>query len=287
MHYTGDKLTHFALPLGGLGTGTVALAGNGALRQWQLHNIGNHEGHVPDSFFALRLSQVEPPLDEIRLLQGPLREPSNTPLVTDDAVPAGERRLHELMRPVGEATVSAVYPRARVDYETDLPLDISMEVFNPLVPADAAASSQPVAAFTFTLHNTGEFALHGVLAGALQNSVGWDGVTPIDGVSCTLYGGNTNRVRQSGEWASLIMENTALAADHPGAGQLVLSTESAAPLSYPQWSTPEQFITYLAGTSDPTAVPGRRPQCARDDVERWTSARPSGWSRARRRRCGS
>jgi non-lysosomal glucosylceramidase len=57
MRYTGDKLTHFALPLGGLGTGTVALAGNGALRQWQLHNIGNHEAHVPDSFFALRLSR--------------------------------------------------------------------------------------------------------------------------------------------------------------------------------------------------------------------------------------
>ncbi|MFG1816398.1 GH116 family glycosyl hydrolase [Kribbella sp. NPDC049174] len=253
MHYTGDKLTHFALPLGGLGTGTVALAGNGALRQWQLHNIGNHEGHVPDSFFALRLSQVEPPMDEIRLLQGPLREPSNTPLVTDDAVPAGEKRLHELLRPVGEATVSAVYPRARVDYETDLPLDLSMEVFNPLVPADAAASSQPVVAFTFTLQNTGEFALHGLLAGALQNSVGWDGVTPIDGVSCALYGGNTNRVRQSEQWTSLVMENTALAADHPGAGQLVLSTESTIPLSYPQWSTPEQFVTYLAGR------PTRRP----------------------------
>ena len=55
MHYTGDNLRHFALPLGGLGTGTFVLAGNGALRQWQLHNIGNHEGHVPDSFFALRL----------------------------------------------------------------------------------------------------------------------------------------------------------------------------------------------------------------------------------------
>ncbi len=253
MRYTGDKLTHFALPLGGLGTGTVALAGNGALRQWQLHNIGNHEGHVPDSFFALRLSQVEPPLDEIRLLQGPWREPTNTPLVTDDAVPAAERRLHELLRPVGEATVSAVYPRARVDYDTDLPLDLSMEVFNPLVPADAAASSQPVVAFTFTLHNTGEYALHGQLAGALQNSVGWDGVTPIDGVACTLYGGNTNRVRQSEKWTSLIMENTALAEDHPGAGQLVLSTESTAPLSYPQWSTPEQFATYLAGR------PTRRP----------------------------
>jgi hypothetical protein len=46
------------------------VAGNGALRQWQLHNIGNHEGHVPDSFIAIRVSRVEPPVDEVRLLQG-------------------------------------------------------------------------------------------------------------------------------------------------------------------------------------------------------------------------
>lgn len=46
MHYTGENLRHFALPLGGLGTGTVALAGNGALRQWQLHNIEIGRAHV-------------------------------------------------------------------------------------------------------------------------------------------------------------------------------------------------------------------------------------------------
>ena len=123
------------------------------------------------------LGRIEPPVDEIRLLQGPLQESSGTPLVTDDAVPAAERRLHSLLRPVGEASVAAVYPQARVDYETDLPIDVSMEVFNPLVPLDASASSQPVAAFTFTLHNPGEIAIHGSLAGALQNAVGWDGVT--------------------------------------------------------------------------------------------------------------
>lgn len=245
--YTGENLRHFALPLGGLGTGNLALAGNGALRQWQLHNIGNHEGHVPDSFFALRVSRVEPPVDEVRLLQGPLQESSGTPLVTDDVVPDAEKRLHGLLAPVGEPAVHAVYPSARIDYETDLPIELSMEVFNPLVPLDAPASSQPLAAFTFTLRNPGEIPVHGWLGGALQNSVGWDGVTPIDGVSCALYGGNTNRSRRNGDWTSLVMENGTLPADHPGAGQLVLSTDGVGVRSYPQWSTPEQFITFLTG----------------------------------------
>ncbi|TWD80288.1 uncharacterized protein (DUF608 family) [Kribbella amoyensis] len=256
MHYTGEHLRHFALPLGGLGTGTVALAGNGALRQWQLHNIGNHEGYVPDSFFALRLSRIEPPVDEVRLLQGPLLEATNTPLVTDDVIPAGERRLHEVLPSIGAATVTAVYPNARIDFDTDLPVDVSLEAFNPLVPLDAAASSQPVAAFTFTLHNPGDVELHGWLGGALQNSVGWDGVTPIDGVACGLYGGNTNRARERDGWTSLVMENSTLPADHAGAGQLVLSADAAGTQAYAQWASPEQFASFLVGR------PSKRPVVA-------------------------
>ncbi|TDW17807.1 GH116 family glycosyl-hydrolase [Kribbella kalugense] len=254
MRYTGDKLRHFALPLGGVGTGTVALAGNGALRQWQLHNVGNHDGHVPDSFFALRLSRVEPPLDEIRLLQGPPQEPSRTPLVTDDLVPPGESELHSLLAPIGEPTITATYPGAHVDYATDLPLAVSLDVFNPLVPSDAAASSQPVVAFTFTLHNPGEIALHGKLAAALQNSVGWDGVTPIDGVRCSQYGGNTNRVRRSDGWTAVVCENAGLSEDHPGAGQLVLTTDGVGALTHAQWSRPDEFVAFLNGPV--TAVSG-------------------------------
>ena len=252
MHYTSDNLRHFAMPLGGLGTGTVALAGNGALRQWQLHNVGNHEAHVPNSFFALRLSRVEPPLDEVRLLQGPPASPSDTPLVTDDVVPVGEQQLYDVIRPIGPTKVTATYPHARVEYGTELPVELSLDVFNPLVPADAAASSQPVVGFTFMLHNPGDIALHGQLAAALQNTVGWDGITPIQGTSCSLYGGNTNRTRRAGGWTALVLENGSLPLDHPGAGQMVLATDSEA-FVHPQWSRPEEFVAFLNGPTNPAS----------------------------------
>jgi hypothetical protein len=57
--YTGGRQRHLAMPLGGSARG-VALCGNGSLRQWQLHNIGNHAGHLLDSFFAIRACRVEP-----------------------------------------------------------------------------------------------------------------------------------------------------------------------------------------------------------------------------------
>jgi len=37
-----------------VGGGTIAVAGDGGLRQWQISNRVNHVGHVPNSFFAIK-----------------------------------------------------------------------------------------------------------------------------------------------------------------------------------------------------------------------------------------
>src|SRR2546427_8130653 len=50
--YRGEQLRAVAMPLGGIGAGAIALAGDGALRQWQVvHNV-DHVAQVPGSFFA-------------------------------------------------------------------------------------------------------------------------------------------------------------------------------------------------------------------------------------------
>jgi uncharacterized protein (DUF608 family) len=51
--YEGEALRAVAMPLGGIGTGSVAICGDGGLRQWQLANTVDHLGHVPHSFFAV------------------------------------------------------------------------------------------------------------------------------------------------------------------------------------------------------------------------------------------
>lgn len=38
-HYDEDHLFHIALPLGGIGTGTVSLGGRGELRDWEIMNV--------------------------------------------------------------------------------------------------------------------------------------------------------------------------------------------------------------------------------------------------------
>ena len=55
---TNEKLRCSAMPLGGLGTGSIAIGGDGLLKQWQINNNINHRSYVPNSFFAVRTRQL-------------------------------------------------------------------------------------------------------------------------------------------------------------------------------------------------------------------------------------
>jgi uncharacterized protein (DUF608 family) len=251
--HTGPTARYTAMPLGGIGTGQIALGADGGLRQWQIFNQINHTALVPDSFFAIRVSNPEPPLDVIRVLQS--REvlaprPDPTPLVSDDIIPPAQRRLLDTGTGVESTVFSGVYPFARVQYEdAALPLQVSLEAWSPFVPLDVEGSSLPAIFFTFTLRNTGRHKVDGHLAATLQNAVGWDGITPIDGNRNPLYGGNTNRVRKTRSLSAIIMENLSLPDDHPGAGQMALATFAPYARPYERWTTPEELLRFLAGTN--------------------------------------
>ncbi len=249
--YRGARLRHVAMPLGGIGAGQVAICGDGGLRQWQLFNQVNHQGFVPDSFFAIRVTSTEPPLNVIRLLQS--REVAGfaadaTPLVNDDFIPDQQRSLVKTFPGVERTTFQATYPFAHLRYEDEaLPVQVELEAYSPFVPLDADASGLPAAIFTFTLRNPGKLDLQGAMAATLQNAVGWDGLTPITGNQCPLYGGNTNRLQRRAGATTLVMENPSLSHDHPGVGQMALTTLSPTARGYERWTTPEQFRRSMEG----------------------------------------
>ncbi|MEV0618219.1 GH116 family glycosyl-hydrolase [Nonomuraea sp. NPDC050404] len=237
---------HVAMPLGGIGTGNLAICADGGLRQWQLQNSGNHRGDLPYTFFALRAGTWEPPADDLFVLQARTPHAPATPLVNDDHVPAWQEDLLRTRRAVDATTFRGLYPFAHLEYH-GLPLRLELEAFNPLIPLDVDDSSLPAALFTFTLTNPGPLPLQVWLAAAVQNPVGHDGTTPIDGVRALGYGGNTNRVRRAGGWTSLVMENAAIDPAAPGAGQAVLSVDAADAAALPQWTHPDEFLAFLAG----------------------------------------
>jgi uncharacterized protein (DUF608 family) len=229
--FTGDARRCVALPLGGIGTGNVALAGDGSLRQWQLHNQPNHAGAVPNSFFALRVSSVEPPRDVRRVLQSAPLAPAAVPApnVDDHVVPEEVLAPLRSWAPVDGTAFEAAYPLASVEYaDAELPLAVRLDACTPFVPLDAAASSLPLVSFRFRLENASALPLHGWLVASLQNVAGWDGVTPMDGATCPLLGGNVNRLEHRSGRTTIVMDCPAVGERDPRAGELALSTDAPA-----------------------------------------------------------
>ncbi|HUN31332.1 MAG TPA: GH116 family glycosyl-hydrolase [Trebonia sp.] len=243
--FAGDRRRAVALPLGGIGTGNLALGGTGVLKQWQLMGQGNHLGFSPQSFFALRLSCTEPPLSFRRMLRGPaiMPHPEPAPLVNDHLDAAGPYAGPVSWPDVTSTTFEGAYPFARLDYADDWPAQVRLEAYTPLVPLDAEASSLPLASFTFTITNRFSHHLHGWLLGTLQNLVGWDGVTPIRDSHCSILGGNVNRLMTGGDGTGLVLSHDDLDPGHPGFGSMALWTPRPA-AALPQFDDADSALAF-------------------------------------------
>lgn len=173
-----------AMPIGGIGTGTVSLGGRGDLRDWEVVNRPS-KGFAPRfGFFAIRTAPegvtTDPtgsasPTDASgqvvsRALEGPID------LVLYEGAHGSGVRNHGLPR-FRRSEFRTAYPFAQVSLEDDaLPVDVRLDAFNPLVPLDADASGIPIAVLRYVVTNTGLQSLDVSIAGCLQNFVGADGV---------------------------------------------------------------------------------------------------------------
>jgi len=264
--YRGEALRAVALPLGGIGTGSVALAGDGGLRQWQIVNNVNHDAHVPDSFFAIWAgTRRDAGRNAVVLQSGALYDDADSkhpadsvdrsgrqhpssfqpaPSVSDHLIPEGSRRLLADLPGVDSLEITAQYPIVEVAYQSQaIPVQVHLEAFSPFIPLNSKDSGLPAILFNFTVANPHDHALSVSLMATQQNLVGWDGKTHIDEVRNPGYGGNFNSLTHLQGAAVLDMGNARLDADHPANGRLALAVlrqpgdEISTML---QWESPRQ-----------------------------------------------
>ena len=191
--YEGANLEYVAMPIGGIGTGTIWLDGQGRLGVWQVFN-NSGEPHIPGSFFALR-AQPDGGSPVTRVLQ---TEPESG------------------MAPMQSLRYQGGYPIARLDFtDPQLPVSVCLEAFNPMVPLDVNRSSIPCAIFRFSITNTSERAAHVDLLGSLQNAVGFRTGMAVEGVASAGYGGNRNRLTRGPGFAAMAMDRAG-GAELPG-----------------------------------------------------------------------
>ncbi len=176
--YQGEYLTGVDFPVGAMGGGVIRMNGKAERRWWQI--FGNHEervgsGMVPNSFFALR-TEVNGST-EIRALQ-------------TSAV--GGFQAMERLR------FQTEYPFGWYHFEdAGLPVEVTLEVYNPLIPMDMKNSAIPCGIFRFRVSNPSTKDVKVSLLGTQQNAVGFDGYGVVEGAdhrNFSGYGANTNRI---------------------------------------------------------------------------------------------
>lgn len=234
-----------AMPIGGLGTGGFAVGADGSLRQWQLSGMPNHRGALPGTGFWIRATQIEPPLDFTAMLQGTPVEDPQAPLVTDGQMPSWMAESAEEVGTFREARFSGTYPIAEVELKDERsPVEVTMRFVNPMEPGNVDLSSIPGAMVEVRLTNVTRFPTHGTLAGSLLNAAGWDGITPI-GATTPGLGGNVNRLRRSGGWTSVVMDNPTLAETSQFSGQLVLAADAQDAAAVPRCAGVDHLVAFL------------------------------------------
>ncbi len=214
-----------ALPLGGIGTGTVSLGGRGQLCDWEVMNRPN-KGFTPPVWGGMHgtaavILRTRDALGQVtaRCLEAELQAPF--------AGNVGAPQQHHGLPRFREGDFSAAYPLAQVRLaDPGMPLCVRLEAFNPLVPGDEAASSLPVAVLRYVLINDGTTPVDATVCASVVNFIGNDG---RDGTSI----GNCNTPRSSAldGLHGLLMHSTGVPAHDERWGTLALTTTATTGVS--------------------------------------------------------
>lgn len=161
--YDGAQREHIAMPVGGIGTGTISFGGRGQLRDWELFNRPAKGNHQP-AFLALRTEQDGHVVQ--RALESALL-PNELAGSWGSAVP-----LSGLPR-FAEGSFDAAYPFGRVRLrDAEVPLEATVGAMNPLVPGDADASGIPLMLLRVSLHNPSAATVRASVCLSVPNIVG-------------------------------------------------------------------------------------------------------------------
>jgi uncharacterized protein (DUF608 family) len=218
--FTKDSLREIAFPLGGIGTGTVSLGGCGNFRDWEIFNRPNKGGILPFTFVAMHLTGggLAKPLVRVieRLPHTPYTGASGVPRETGLGLPRFR-----------EAVFTGSYPFANIEFlDAKLPVEVSLEAFNPMIPLETADSSLPVAILTYKVRNRAASAVNAALAFSILNPVGYDGVKQLEDRGAPFFGANRNEFRTEGNAAGLLLSSTKYPADSSRFGSMAVVTEA-------------------------------------------------------------
>jgi uncharacterized protein (DUF608 family) len=216
-------LSEIAFPLGGIGTGTVSLGGRGELRDWEIANKPDKGRMLDNSFFALWFRE-EGSAPRAMILESELRPPYRGAF----GIPRGS--LPGMPR-FQKGRFLGSYPFARVElFDPRVPLQATLETFNPFIPGNDVDSGLPIAIFYWRLRNEGRSRVEATVLASLENGASWREI-----------GRTRNQFVEEDALRGILMTSEKLPPDHPNHGTLALATLHPETTHTARWDRGEWF----------------------------------------------
>ena len=232
--YDSEHLYRVALPLGGIGTGTVSLGGRGEIRDWEIMNVpgkGNSTVTIGNDapLFAIFTKKGNGE-SATRLLAGPLY--SNEYLHYE-----GRPVNHHGLPRFGNASFDAAYPFGQAKLsDPAMPVKVKIKGFNPLIPGDSESSGLPIAILSYEVTNTSGEALEVAVCGAIRNFIGKDGQDyRLDWKGDRIPVGadhNKNEYREAGHVKGIYYSTEGVDPEDKAWGNFCLSTDSPGKVTF-------------------------------------------------------
>ncbi len=244
-HYDKDHLSNIALPLGGIGTGTVSLGGRGELRDWEImnkpgKNFGTVSGGVINNqapFFSIYV-KPQGKNSITKALIGPV---DDNEYLSAMGYPVNNHGMPHF----SSATFDAAYPFGQVNLEDKtLPVKVKVKGFNPFIPGDADASSIPIAVLRYEVTNLTDAPMEVSVCGTMRNFVGidgsrffrtWTGNVPIGAKK------NINTYRENPHVKGIYMYSDEVDKEDQAWGTIALTTTERDGVSYRRSSIPNDW----------------------------------------------
>ena len=223
MKYSGESLREISFPLGGIGTGSVGLAGNGMFKDWEIFNRPDKCSINGYTHIAVRVKKDGK--NYCRVLNGDLTKDlmgifNKSGLSGFNGYGIGPSCKTMAGFPhFRYCEFTGEFPIAKIEFsDPDFPGKVTLTAFNPLIPLCADDSSIPAAFFEVEYENMGDEEIDFCSVFSLSSPF-------VQGI---------NKLSSDGDITSISILTADKAPDENDYGELAISCEGADEIQ-PNW----------------------------------------------------
>lgn len=155
MKYRGNSLREISFPLGGIGTGSIGLGGDGRLTDWEIFNRpskGSINGYSHFAVRAIRSGKITAAVLNGDITKDYMGQYSKKNYTGYGFGPCSQKMCG--FPHFRDTEFDGEFPMAAIDFkDEDFPANIKMTAFNPFIPRDSKNSSIPAAFFEIEIEN--------------------------------------------------------------------------------------------------------------------------------------